>query len=156
MSMAAGPRWSGRFDGAHGPSLERKANCSKSSIHKRENQQLMASWLLNSLFRSSRSTLRKVSRSALIGILLSALAVSAAEHALVLHTDFGLKDGAVGAMRGVAATVSLRIPIHDLSHENTPFNIWEAAYRLKQAAGYWPEGTVFVSVIDPGVGGERK
>src|SRR5215217_2093429 len=80
----------------------------------------------------------------------------AAEHALVLQTDFGLKDGAVAAMRGVAVGVSPRIAIHDLSHENTPFNIWEAAYRLKQAAPYWPEGTVFVSVVDPGVGTERK
>ena len=46
--------------------------------------------------------------------------------------------------------------MHDLSHENTPFDIWEAAYRLKQAAPFWPEGTVFVSVIDPGVGTARK
>ena len=86
----------------------------------------------------------------------AAMMVSAAEHALVLQTDFGLRDGAVAAMRGVATGVSLRIPIHDLSHENTPFNIWEAAYRLKQAAPYWPAGTVFVSVVDPGVGTERK
>lgn len=80
----------------------------------------------------------------------------AAEHALVLQTDFGLKDGAVAAMRGVAVGVSPRLTIHDLSHENTPYNIWEAAYRLKQTAPFWPEGTVFVSVIDPGVGTERK
>jgi S-adenosylmethionine hydrolase len=85
----------------------------------------------------------------------SALA-NAAEHALVLQTDFGLRDGAVAAMRGVAVGVSPLIPIHDLSHENSPFNIWEAAYRLKQAAPYWPTGTVFVSVVDPGVGTERK
>ena len=88
--------------------------------------------------------------------LLTALAARAAEHPLVLQTDFGLKDGAVAAMRGVAAGVSPRLVIHDLSHENTPFDIWEAAYRLKQAAPFWPEGTVFVSVIDPGVGTERK
>jgi S-adenosylmethionine hydrolase len=78
------------------------------------------------------------------------------EHPLVLQTDFGLKDGAVAAMRGVAAGVSPRLIVHDLSHENTPFDIWEAAYRLKQAAPYWPEGTVFVSVVDPGVGTSRK
>jgi S-adenosylmethionine hydrolase len=95
-------------------------------------------------------------RAALLGFILFAGSIYAAEHALVLQTDFGLKDGAVGAMRGVVSGVSLRIPIHDLSHENTPFNIWEAAYRLKQAAPYWPEGTVFVSVIDPGVGTARK
>jgi S-adenosylmethionine hydrolase len=78
------------------------------------------------------------------------------EHALVLQTDFGLKDGAVAAMRGVAVSVSPRIAIYDLSHENTPFDIWEGAYRLKQAAPFWPNGTVFVSVVDPGVGTERK
>jgi len=93
---------------------------------------------------------------ALVFLFAFALAARAEEHALVLQTDFGLKDGAVAAMRGVAVGVSPRISIHDLSHENTPFDIWEAAYRLKQAAPFWPAGTVFVSVIDPGVGTERK
>ena len=93
---------------------------------------------------------------AFIAAVCAGAAAHAAEHALVLQTDFGLKDGAVAAMRGVAARVSLRVPIHDLSHQNAPFNIWEGAYRLKQAAPYWPEGTVFVSVIDPGVGTDRK
>ena len=80
----------------------------------------------------------------------------AAEHALVLQTDFGLKDGAVAAMRGIAVGVSPNISLHDLSHENTSFDIWEAAYRLKQTASFWPQGTVFVSVVDPGVGTVRK
>ena len=80
----------------------------------------------------------------------------AAEHALVLQTDFGTKDGAVAAMRGIAVGVSAKLALFDLSHDNTPFDIWEAAYRLKQAAPFWPEGTVFVSVIDPGVGTARK
>lgn len=79
----------------------------------------------------------------------------AATHALVLQTDFGTKDGAVAAMKGVAVGVDPQLPIHDLSHENTPFDIWQAAYRLKQTATYWPAGTVFVSVIDPGVGTAR-
>jgi S-adenosylmethionine hydrolase len=85
-----------------------------------------------------------------------ALPAVAAEQALVLQTDFGLKDGAVAAMRGIAVGVSPRLAVHDLSHENTPYDIWEAAYRLSQAAPFWPAGTVFVSVIDPGVGTERK
>src|SRR5688500_4168414 len=108
--------------------------------------------------RSSRSSVERMLRVMSAAMLLGGahIGLNAAEHALVLHTDFGLKDGAVGAMRGVAATVSLRIPIHDLSHENTPFDIWEAAYRLKQAAPYWPAGTAFVSVVDPGVGTDRK
>ena len=59
-------------------------------------------------------------------------------------------------MHGVAFGVSPRLAIFDLSHENTPFDVWEAAYRLKQTAGYWPKGTVFVSVVDPGVGKNRK
>ncbi|MSU23402.1 MAG: hypothetical protein EXS32_06200 [Opitutus sp.] len=89
-------------------------------------------------------------------MLMLVAAGNAAEHALVLQTDFGTKDGAVAAMRGVAVGVSAKLAILDLSHENTPFDIWEAAYRLKQAAPFWPEGTVFVSVVDPGVGTERK
>jgi S-adenosylmethionine hydrolase len=44
----------------------------------------------------------------------------------------------------------------DLTHEIPPYNIWEAAYRLRQTVPYWPAGTVFVSVVDPGVGTERK
>ena len=80
----------------------------------------------------------------------------AAEHPLVIQTDFGQKDGAVAAMKGVAVGVSPKLAIYDLSHENTPYDTWEAAYRLKQTAPFWPEGTVFVSVIDPGVGTERK
>lgn len=78
-----------------------------------------------------------------------------AGNALVLQTDFGTKDGAVAAMRGIAFGVSPGLAILDLSHENTPYDIWEAAYRLKQTAEFWPAGTVFVSVVDPGVGTER-
>ena len=81
---------------------------------------------------------------------------ASAQQPLVLQSDFGLKDGAVAAMRGVAATVSPGIPIHDLTHEIPTFNIWEAALRLDQTAEYWPPGTVFVSVVDPGVGTDRQ
>ena len=75
---------------------------------------------------------------------------------LVFQTDFGLVDGAVSAMYGVAYTVSPNLKIHDLTHDITPFNIWEASYRLIQTINYWPEGTVFVSVVDPGVGSARR
>ena len=93
----------------------------------------------------------------MLGAMMLGLAVAAqAQRALVLQSDFGVKDGAVAAMRGVAFGVSPRLPIFDLSHENTPFDVWEAAYRLKQTAAYWPAGTVFVSVVDPGVGTARK
>ena len=75
---------------------------------------------------------------------------------LVFQTDFGLVDGAVSAMYGVAYTVDPTLRIHDLTHDITPYNIWEASYRLIQTINYWPTGTVFVSVVDPGVGSDRK
>ena len=75
-----------------------------------------------------------------------------ARPALVLQSDFGVKDGAVAAMKGVAVGVDADLKIYDLTHEIPAFNIWEAAYRLWQTAPYWPAGTVFVSVVDPGVG----
>ena len=75
---------------------------------------------------------------------------------LVFQTDFGLVDGAVSAMYGVAYSVSPQLNIHDLTHDITPYNIWEASYRLIQTIRYWPQGTVFVSVVDPGVGSDRK
>ena len=75
---------------------------------------------------------------------------------LVFQTDFGLVDGAVSAMYGVAHSVHPQLNIHDLTHDITPYNIWEASYRLIQTIRYWPQGTVFVSVVDPGVGSDRK
>lgn len=53
-------------------------------------------------------------------------------HPLVFQTDFGLVDGAVSAMYGVAYTVHPDLRIHDLTHDITPFSIWEASYRLIQ------------------------
>ncbi|AZU64097.1 SAM hydrolase/SAM-dependent halogenase family protein [Neobacillus mesonae] len=75
---------------------------------------------------------------------------------LVLQTDFGLSDGAVSAMYGVAISVNPAIRIFDLTHDIPQYNIWEGSYRLYQTVAYWPEGTVFVSVVDPGVGSERR
>ena len=82
--------------------------------------------------------------------------LSAQNKIVVFQTDFGLKDGAVSAMKGVAMGVSTDLKLFDLTHEIPSYNIWEAAYRLQQTAQYWPAGTVFVSVVDPGVGSERK
>jgi S-adenosylmethionine hydrolase len=75
---------------------------------------------------------------------------------IVMQTDFGLKDGAVSAMKGVAYSVDPSLPLFDLTHEIPAYNIWEAAYRLSQTVPYWPAGTVFVSVVDPGVGTDRQ
>lgn len=89
-------------------------------------------------------------------LIISSLSTMAQRRALVLQSDFGLKDGAVGAMKGVAFGVSDQLPIFDITHEIPAYNIWEAAYRLHQTASYWPSGTVFVSIVDPGVGSERR
>lgn len=75
---------------------------------------------------------------------------------LVFQSDFGLVDGAVSAMEGVSLGVDSEIKIHHLTHDITPYDIFEGSYRLFQTVNYWPEGTVFVSVVDPGVGTKRK
>jgi S-adenosylmethionine hydrolase len=59
-------------------------------------------------------------------------------------------------MYGVAYGVDPSLNISNLTHEITPFDIWEASYRLIQTVTYWPAGTVFVSVVDPGVGSSRR
>lgn len=59
-------------------------------------------------------------------------------------------------MKGVAMGVSPELKLFDLTHEIPAFDIWEAAYRLQQTVPFWPAGTVFVSVVDPGVGTARK
>lgn len=75
---------------------------------------------------------------------------------VVFQSDFGVTDGAVSAMKGVALGVSQKLKLYDLTHEIPAYNIWEAAYRLEQTVMYWPAGTVFVSVVDPGVGTNRR
>lgn len=75
---------------------------------------------------------------------------------LVFQTDFGLDDGAIGAMEGVSFCVCKDLNIRHLTHNIPQYNIFDASYRLFQAINYWPEGTVFVSVVDPGVGSKRK
>lgn len=78
------------------------------------------------------------------------------QHFLVFQSDFGLVDGAVSAMKGVAYKVDPELILGDITHDITPYNVFEASYRLFQTVNYWPEGTVFVSVVDPGVGSSRK
>lgn len=78
------------------------------------------------------------------------------QHFLVFQSDFGLVDGAVSAMKGVAYKVDPGLILGDITHDITPYNVFEASYRLFQTVNYWPAGTVFVSVVDPGVGSSRK
>jgi S-adenosylmethionine hydrolase len=75
---------------------------------------------------------------------------------LVFQTDFTYKEGAVCAMYGVIKSVDRELEIIDGTHEIPQFDIWSASYRLYQSMRFWPEGTIFVSVVDPGVGTPRK
>jgi len=59
-------------------------------------------------------------------------------------------------MYGVALGVDPTLRLFNLTHDITPYDIWEASYRLFQSVEYWPRGTVFVSVVDPGVGSVRR
>lgn len=75
---------------------------------------------------------------------------------LVFQTDFTYKEGAVSSMYGVVKTVDRSLEIFDGTHEIPHFDTWSASYRLYQSMQFWPKGTIFVSVVDPGVGTSRK
>lgn len=75
---------------------------------------------------------------------------------LILQSDFGYADGAVCAMYGVAQGVCPELRVFDLTHDIPQYDIWEASYRLIQTVSYWPKNSVFVSVVDPGVGSTRR
>jgi len=75
---------------------------------------------------------------------------------IALLTDFGNKDGFVGAVKGVIKSINHEADIIDISHEITSFNIFEGSLVLNGAYKYFPEGSIFVCVVDPGVGTDRK
>lgn len=99
----------------------------------------------------------------LVGLAASVAIVSAlgaaeghGQRALLIQTDFGLAEGSIAEMKGVAFSVDRNLRVFDLTHLIPPYDVWEAAVRLQQTAPYWPAGTVFVSIVDPGVGTARK
>jgi S-adenosylmethionine hydrolase len=75
---------------------------------------------------------------------------------IALLTDFGLRDGFVGAMKGVILKINPKATIVDLSHEIPPQNVNAAAYVLWSAYSFFPSGTIFLAVVDPGVGTTRR
>ncbi len=75
---------------------------------------------------------------------------------LVFQTDFTYKEGAVSSMYGVVKSVDRSLEIITGTHEIPQYDIWSASYRLYQSMKFWPGGTVFVSVVDPGVGTPRR
>ncbi|HEU4523359.1 MAG TPA: SAM-dependent chlorinase/fluorinase [Thermoanaerobaculia bacterium] len=74
---------------------------------------------------------------------------------IALLTDFGTRDPYVAAMKGVLAS-RCQAQLVDLTHEIAPFDVREAAWFIRSAVPFWPEGTIFVVVVDPGVGTSRK
>jgi hypothetical protein len=75
---------------------------------------------------------------------------------IVFMTDFGMLDDSVAICRGVMYSVMPGVRIVDLTHQVTPFSILDGARFLYGATPYFPAGTVFVVVVDPGVGSTRK
>lgn len=75
---------------------------------------------------------------------------------LVFQTDFTYKEGAVSAMYGVVKSVDRSLEIIDSTHEIPQYDTWSASFRLLQTVRFWPSDTIFVSVVDPGVGTKRK
>jgi S-adenosylmethionine hydrolase len=101
--------------------------------------------------------MNKILKTLIFSLMLFSISTIFAQNKIIVYqSDFGLKDGAVSEMKGVAIGVSPDLKLYDLTHEIPNYNIWEASYRLFQTINYWPKGTVFVSVVDPGVGTSRK
>ena len=74
---------------------------------------------------------------------------------IVLQSDFGLSTGYVASMYGVIRSIDKEIAVYDLNHEIRPFDMKQASQMLAATVKYWPADTVFVSVVDPGVGTAR-
>jgi S-adenosylmethionine hydrolase len=72
-----------------------------------------------------------------------------------LLTDFGLSDHYVGTMKAVVSGIAPHVSLVDISHGVPPQSIDQAAYLLWAAYRFFPPGTIFVAVVDPGVGGSR-
>jgi S-adenosylmethionine hydrolase len=75
---------------------------------------------------------------------------------VVFMTDFGVVDDSVALCKGVMYSIAPELRIVDLTHQVTPFSILDGARFLYGSTPYFPAGTVFVVVIDPGVGSTRK
>ncbi|HSP32900.1 MAG TPA: SAM-dependent chlorinase/fluorinase [Thermoanaerobaculia bacterium] len=74
---------------------------------------------------------------------------------IALVTDFGTRDPYVAAVKGVIASRT-DVPVVDLTHEIAPHDVFGAAWFLRAVVDYWPAGTIFVCVVDPGVGTSRR
>ncbi|MBF8303399.1 MAG: hypothetical protein HW396_1680, partial [Candidatus Dadabacteria bacterium] len=78
------------------------------------------------------------------------------ERIITLTTDFGLKDHYVGAMKGVILSINPEVVITDITHEIPPQDIFKSALILRNFYNYYPQGTIHIVIVDPGVGSRRK
>ncbi len=79
-----------------------------------------------------------------------------APHIITLTTDFGYKDPFIAEMKGVILSIDPSATIIDITHDIEPFNIVEASFVIGSSFSYFPPGTIHVTVVDPGVGSERR
>lgn len=75
---------------------------------------------------------------------------------ITLTTDFGAGDHYAGVMKGVIAGINPSAVVIDITHGIEAYNIAEAAFKLHASYSYFPEGTIHVAVVDPGVGSARR
>ncbi|MGB2988727.1 MAG: SAM-dependent chlorinase/fluorinase, partial [Candidatus Zixiibacteriota bacterium] len=75
---------------------------------------------------------------------------------ITLTTDFGTKDGYVGAVKGVIKRINPDAEVVDVTHEIEPFDILGAAFTLNNFYQCFPRGTIHLTAVDPGVGGQRQ
>ncbi len=75
---------------------------------------------------------------------------------IALLTDFGSKDPYLAQMKGVLLSLSRDVTLVDISHQVEPFNPAHAGFLLNASRAFFPRGTIFMAVVDPGVGGVRK
>ena len=71
-------------------------------------------------------------------------------------TDFGTQDHYVGAMKGVVLSICPEVTLVDLCHGISPYDVRAGALELESAYQYFPVGTIFLAVVDPGVGSDRR
>ena len=74
---------------------------------------------------------------------------------ITITTDFGTSDGYLAAMKGAVLNACPQARLIDITHDIPPYDVMEAAFVLRQAAPYYPPGTIHLVVVDPGVGSDR-
>lgn len=75
---------------------------------------------------------------------------------ITLTTDFGTKDGYVGAVKGVIKRINPEAEVVDITHQIEPFDVLGAAFALRNFYSYFPQGSIHLVVVDPGVGSQRQ